>query len=184
MLWCENSKSVHFKRLGLAPLAFVLLLTVSACGFKPMYGGGEDGRPSVAEQMAAIRIAPLPDRIGQQMHNLLRDRLNPYGQPDDPAYMLKVEINESRRNLGVRKDETATRANLILSATFSLNGIKGKEALLLGKATSINSFNILTNQFATSFSESHARERALREISDTIRTRLGIYFSNLPEETT
>ncbi len=163
------------------PGVFCLLLGVavalSACGFKPLYGRSETQALSPVDHMAAIRIAPLADRIGQQIHNLLRDRLNPYGQPRDPAYRLNVVINEVRQELGIRKDETATRANLILSASFTLREFESDRVLLQGRTSSVNSFNILANQFSTDFSESNARERALREISDNIRVRLGIYFS-------
>ncbi len=167
------------------PGVFCLLLGVavalSACGFKPLYGRSETQALSPVDHMAAIRIAPLADRIGQQIHNLLRDRLNPYGQPRDPAYRLNVVINEARQELGIRKDETATRANLILSASFILREIESDRVLLQGRTSSVNSFNILANQFSTDFSESNARERALREISDNIRVRLGIYFSADPK---
>lgn len=129
--------------------------------------------------MAAVRIAPLPDRIGQQMHNLLRDRLNPAGQPRDPAYELRLTLNETKQELGIRRDETASRANLILAATFSLIEVATGEPVLRGRASSTNSYNILSNQFATRYAESNARSRGLREISDDIRTRLGIYFSGL-----
>ena len=77
----------------------------------------------------------------------------------------------------MRKDETATRANLILSASFTLRELESERVLLQGRTSSVNSFNILANQFATDFSEADARERALRELSDNIRVRLGIYFS-------
>ncbi len=163
------------------PGVFCLLLGVavalSACGFKPLYGRSDTQALSPVDHMAAIRIAPLADRIGQQIHNLLRDRLNPYGQPRDPVYRLNVVIKEARQELGIRKDETATRANLILSASFTLREFESDRVLLQGRTSSVNSFNILANQFSTDFSESNARERALREISDNIRVRLGIYFS-------
>ena len=127
--------------------------------------------------MAAIRIAPLPDRMGQTMHNFLRDRLNPEGQPGDPDYLLQVRLTATRRDLGIRKDETATRANLRLSAHFFLRDARSKAILFKGLASSVSSFNILEDQFATTFSEANARNRALRALSDDIRTRLGIYFS-------
>ena len=154
-----------------------LALTISACGFQPLYGRGDGQELSAVEHMAAIRVAPLPDRIGQQMHNLLRDRLNPLGQPHTPGYRLDVRLRESRQELGIRKDETATRANLVLSASFKLTELGSSRVLLQGNTSSVNSFNILTSQFATTFSESDARGRALRELSDDIRIRLGIYFS-------
>ncbi len=181
MSWFERARRMLRRRGALlVPLAGVLAL--SGCGFQPMYARTESAPVSPADQMAAIRIAPLPDRIGQQMHNLLRDRLNPRGQPREPAYLLNLRLSESRQELGVRKDETATRANLFVSASFSLREMKSKRVVLSGSTTSVNSYNILTGQFATTFSENDARKRALRELSDTIRTRLGIYFSKIAED--
>lgn len=177
MWWSKNSSCGSSGRLAAALLWLGLALTVSACGFQPLYGRGDGQALSTVEHMAAIRIVPLPDRIGQQMHNLLRDRLNPLGQPRKPGYQLDIQLSESRENLGIRKDETATRANLVLSASFELTELSSGEVLLQGSTSSVNSFNILTSQFATTFSESDARKRALRELSDDIRVRLGIYFS-------
>ena len=162
---------------GTAALLLGAALALSACGFQSLYGRSDAQAQSPVDQMAAIRIAPLKDRVGQQMHNLLRDSLNPRGQPSDPTYLLLVGINETLQELGIRKDETATRANLILSVNFTLRDIGSDRVLLRGTTSSANSYNILTSQFATQFSESDARKRALREISDSIRTRLGIYFS-------
>lgn len=160
---------------GLLLSAAILL---SACGFQPLYGGGGTGR-TPADELAAVRIAPLPDRIGQQMHNLLRDRLNPRGQPENPAYVLRMTLAESRQQLGVRKDETATRANLILSAKIVLRDAESNDILLDSHLRSINSYNILTNQFATTVSEKNARDRALRELSEDVRARLAVYFSQV-----
>ncbi len=182
MWWSRRHSSQSSNRpaavaLCSAVLFFGLALAISACGFQPLYGRGDGQALSSVEHMAAIRIEPLPDRIGQQMHNLLRDRLNPTGQPRAPGYRLAVRLSEAREELGIRKDETATRANLVLSASFELSEIGSDRLLMQGRTSSVNSYNILTSQFATTFSESDARGRALRELSDDIRTRLGIYFS-------
>jgi LPS-assembly lipoprotein len=173
----ERGRAV--RALCIAALGVVLTLVLAACGFQPLYGPTRAGVPSTIEQMATIRITPLPDRIGQQMHNLLRDRLNPGGQPRDPAYELRLSLTEGRQELSIRKDETASRANLILAATFSLHEIGSGRVLLHGLASSTNSYNILSSQFATTYGESNARSRGLREISDDIRTRLGIYFAGV-----
>ena len=77
----------------------------------------------------------------------------------------------------VDERRTRRRPDLILSASFTLRELSSDRVLLKGRISSVNSFNILTNQFVTTFSESDARERALRELSENIRVRLGIYFS-------
>ncbi|MFQ6019119.1 MAG: LPS assembly lipoprotein LptE [Kiloniellaceae bacterium] len=163
-----------------AGLLLALALAVAGCGFQPLYGRAGPTGETATTELAAVRIAPLADRIGQKMHNLLRDRLNPRGQPRDPAYLLQVGLTETRKELGIRKDETATRANLILTASFTLREMASNRPLLHGSATSINSYNILDNQFATAVSEDNARTRALRELSDDIRTRLAVFFAQSP----
>ena len=164
-------------RRAAAVIWVVAGLALSGCGFEPLYARQDGNVSAPNDEMAAIRILPLEDRVGQQMHNFLRDRLNPRGQPTAPRYELQVTLTELRDDLGIRKDETATRGNLTMSASFVLVDTQSRESLISGLSRSTNSFNILEDQFATLFSENDARERALRELSDDIRLRLGIYFS-------
>jgi LPS-assembly lipoprotein len=161
----------------LATAAAVLPLGgLAACGFQPLYGQGNQNE-SVSASLASVRIDPLRDRVGQQMHNFLRDRLNPDGQPVSPGYRLQVSLVEKLTELGVRRDETATRANLRMEADFTLLEYGGEAALLRGRSTSTTSYDILSNPFATTVSEDDARERALREVADDIQTRLALYFA-------
>ena len=177
MWWSRQGRSASFRGPATAALLVGMALALSACGFTPLYGGTDSQAMSPVDHMAAIRISALPDRTGQQMHNLLRDRLNPIGQPREPAYALGLRLSESRQELGIRKDETATRANLNLSVQFTLSSIQTGDLLYRGRFSSVSSYNILTSPFATGFSEADARARALRELANGIRTRLGIYFS-------
>ncbi len=173
MWWSRQDRDGSFR--GLAAVLLVgMALGLSACGFAPLYGGVDSQAMSPVDHMAAIRISPLPDRIGQQMHNLLRDRLNPIGQPREPAYALGLRLSESRHELGIRKDETATRANLDLSVRFTLSSTQTGDLLYSGGVKSVSSYNILASPFATGFSEADARARALRELADGVRTRLGV----------
>jgi len=177
MSWSRRTPSRRgFTGLALRAAAAVPLLAVASCGFSPLYGAGANNE-TVAANLATVRVEPLRDRTGQQMHNFLRDRLNPKGQPTAPDYVLQVDLTESLSELGVRRDETATRANLKMEAEFFLRPIGGESALLTGKSSSTTSYDILSNPFATTVSEGDARERALREVADDIRTRLALYFS-------
>ncbi|WP_179954094.1 LPS assembly lipoprotein LptE [Denitrobaculum tricleocarpae] len=130
------------------------------------------------DELAAIRIAPLSDRAGQEMHNLLRDRLNPSGQPSAPKYQLEVRLTESIRELAFESDETATRADLSIIANYRLVRIDNEKVISTGRSRSISSYNILERQFASTISEADARSRTLRDLADDIRIRLGAYFSS------
>lgn len=154
----------------------VLAGGLAGCGFQPLHAKGEDDL-AVSNELASVRIDPLRDRVGQQMHNFLRDRINPQGQPVAPNYHLKVELTEKLSETGVRRDETATRANLRMTAEFALIDAAGETVLYSGQSSSTTSYDILDNPFASTVSERDARERALREVADDIRTRLALYFS-------
>ena len=165
-----------FSTLRLLSPWLVLLAGLGGCGFQPLYGQAQGSPVATVEDLALIRIKPLVDRTGQQMHNLLRDRLNPRGQPTRPGYVLTVIVTESTRELGVEIDETATRSNLSLSASFDLTLASTGQHLTSGTSISINSYNILSNEFATFSAEQDARGRGLREIADDIKVRLAIFF--------
>ena len=162
-------------------ISWLLIVTtcsamLTGCGFRPLHSPKSGAS---AANLAEIRIEPIANRIGQQFHNLLLDKLNPNGPSLAPSYALHVSLTEDRQNLAVRKDTVATRANLIMRASFSLVRI-GDDALLMNNsAISVNSYNILNEEFATLSAENDARVRAVRELSDTIRTRVAIYLDNI-----
>ena len=83
------------------------------------------------------------------------------------------------QNLAVRKDEVATRANLVMHARFTLVRAHDNSTLLSTSAISANSYNILSEEFATLSAENDARARAVRELSDEIKTRIAIYLSRV-----
>lgn len=171
----SSSRRVLARRLA-GILAALSLAGLAACGFQPLYGSGGPANEGASAELAAVRIEPLRDRVGQQMHNFLRDRLNPGGQPIAPDYRLRVRLTETVTELGVLRDETASRANLKLVADFSLLPFDADAPLFSGQSSSTTSYDILSNPFATTVSEDDARERALREVADDIQTRLALYF--------
>ncbi len=165
-MWCIRKFSV------LTPAIIIALLT--ACGFRPLHG---DGTVSDASQLANIRIGIIEDRIGQKFRNLLLDRLTPRGAPARPRYLLGVTLSEGLQSLGVRKDATATRANLTVSANFTLSMVADKTLRYTGSASSTNSYNILESDFATLSAKNNARDRALRTLSEDIRARVAAALS-------
>jgi LPS-assembly lipoprotein len=176
MWWSEPVWAVAPRRLWAAAL-FALLAALSGCGFRPLYAPAGPEAAAPTDLMAAVRINPLPDRAGQQLHNLLRDQLNPGGQPLQPAYVLDLRLVQDTENVGIRKDETATRANLTLSSSFVLRAAEDNRVLYRGAVSSINSYNILDVQYPTDVAEADALARGLRELSEDIKLQLAVFFA-------
>ena len=161
------------RRFAAALLALGLLF---GCGFKPLYAPRDDNAV-VAAELATVRIARIEDRTGQQLRNFLLDRFNPDGQPANPLYNLRVELHESRHDLAIRKDETATRANLVIAASYQLIQAASGKQLFRASSRPTTSFNIIRSEFGAISAESAARRRGARGISDDIRTRVAVFFN-------
>ena len=161
-----------------------LLIVLGSCGFQPLYQK-QQASDAVIDDLAQVQVLNLidlqnhDDRLGQKIKNLLLDRLNPGGRPSNPFYTLAVTVGTSTAELGVKLTDEATRAKLSMSASYLLSEKKTKVVLLRGRTRSVNSYNVVTSNFATLSAENNAKDRAAREIADDIKLRLGVFFIEL-----
>ena len=162
------------RRHAVAAMGSVLAL--AACGFQPLYGRRSDDDRSLVE-MAAIDVLPVPDRIGQILRNELSDRLTPRGVPAVPRYRLGVSMSRSREGLAIERDESATRINLTVRVSYRLMDAASGDVLTNGIVRAVAAFNVVQSEFANIAAENDAEVRAARDVSEEIRNRLGVYFS-------
>ena len=66
-----------------------------------------------------------------------------------------------------------------MRADFVLVRAHDDFSLLSRSAVSINSYNILRSEFASLSAENDARARAVSQISDEIKTQIGIFLDGL-----
>lgn len=157
-------------------LTLGLLFALAACGFQPLYGTRTGSGEAVSADLAAIAVSPIEDRQGQQLRNFLLDRLTPAGKSGRSLYTLDVVLTRTVTELGYRKDETTTRAQITITADFILK--EGDKTRLHNASRAVASYNILEARFASVMAERDAETRALRQIADDIRTRLALHFSD------
>ncbi|MFL2770767.1 MAG: LPS assembly lipoprotein LptE [Rhodospirillaceae bacterium] len=170
---------MHLLLPGLVVLG--LSLALSACGFKAMYAdhngaGGMATSDLVVTQLSQVDVRPIAERRGMVLRQQLSEKLHP-GGIGSGRYDLQVRLASRTQELGVRKDSTTSRANLILTANYIL--WDGTKRLTRDRVRSTVSYNILDDQYATIASEKNAEARALKQISDEIRVRLAVYFERL-----
>ena len=128
-----------------------------------------------------MRIASIESRVGHKLHNRLLERINPRGRSLEPIYVLSVKTQISKSEIGLRINEETTRARLSLYAKFVLTERKSGIALMEGTVRSVNSYNIPPSGFGMVAAKDNATDRATREISDEIKTRLSLFFANRVE---
>lgn len=157
--------------------AVVLIGALSGCGFQPLYATSQ--KVPESRGFSDVYIKQVKDRIGQQFRNALIDMINPQGEPHRPAYELQATLTVSQQGLAVQKSASATRANARVNVSFSLIDIKSKETVWSGAASSVASYNILDSEYATLRALENVRARAVRQLAEDVRIRLGVYFHRI-----
>ncbi len=159
-------------------MVFLVLVTLlSGCGFRPLY---LKGKQNPQPDLTAIEIRPIVDRKGQILRNLLLDQLTPKGPSAHPAYVLDVTVDFSLTNLGIRRDDRATRALIKVTATYSLRRKQDEAKLFSGTSRANSGYDILDSDFAALVAEKDALQHSLETIAQDINLRLSFLFSGDP----
>ena len=156
-------------------LVFLLLAAplLAGCGFTPVYSsnGTGDGPPLKGVKLAGVEAsetaAPTLTRAFQRRTALAGDAVD---------YDLIVSVKESAQPLAVQIDDSVTRYNYRLDASYTLtNRADGKQ--IKGKANSVASFNVVSSQYSTLFAEQAAREKAARVLADEVERDILLKFA-------
>lgn len=142
-----------------------LALTLTACGFTPLYAaGGNAGN---------INIETIEGRAGHALRKALVQELAP-GLPglEGPA-SLNIVLNESIGRLALQPDEAATRTDIIVSADYVL-AFEGNA--LAGSSAAETSFLVPDAPFSDITAQIDATDRAMlvlaRRIADELRIKM------------
>lgn len=150
------------------------LLSLAACGFRPLYAGGPNSARRL--ELSQITISPISSKVGVDLRNELIDRITPDGEPVYPQYRLDIKLSEYREGLGIQKDTSVTRWNYQLAADYQLVDLGTGKMITRGTASSMTSYSVVDSQFATLSAENDAKEHASVDLGDQLELRLALFF--------
>lgn len=164
-------------------LAFGTASVTAACGFRPVYlpaGPGEAGDAS--RELAAISVDLMPERSGQLMRQALQERLE-RGGSEARRYTLLATLGIGGEGIGVLANNSVTRVRLIGSSTWYLRrDDPAKTLIATGSARSVESFNVLNQQFFyADLSNDVAQKRLTEGLADQITLQIASWFREHPQ---
>ncbi len=159
---------------GRAPVIVALALTLTSCGFQPLYGRGEG--QVATETLRQIRINPIADRPGQILRGLLSDRLQPKGL-ERARYSLDVNLAEGVSEVAVRRDATSNYSRLRLNGGIVLTDLETRQVVLSEPVRSEIGYINQEGGYGTLLAQNEARERAVQDLANTISLRLSAFLA-------
>jgi LPS-assembly lipoprotein len=155
-----------------ASFLIILLLSLSACGLKPLYGDGRNG--AVSSVLGQVTVDPIEGKNGWLMTNALNDRLDA-AKSSDAVYRLVVVLDDQIEGFGVRADDTVTRERRTLRARYQLVELASGNILLDATAGSDAGIDVVSSEFATIAAEDTALENLSQIVADKIISRLSLF---------
>jgi LPS-assembly lipoprotein len=174
----ENAVILTTKR-GLS-VAFVFLLAGAVTGcveplYAPRLGGG-----SLASDLRAIKVEPIPERIGHYLENELIFALNGAGSSPAPKYRLTVTIHE-RLSTPIVNTVTgeAQAGDVNVDAEYRLDPIEGGgNAIAAGSVTNFVVYDRSSQRLSNVRAARDAEIRNAKVLADLIRARIATALSS------
>lgn len=164
-------------RVGIIML--VALFGLQACNnLRPLYGtNGVEEQSSVVTELSNVEIPQPKNRLQQLIRNNLISSMSPPGREGDGRYTLVIVPASDEFDLVIQRNTDVSRRSYRLKVAFSLrDGTSGRK-IYSGSTFSEVSYDKITSEFANLQARNNAEERASRQVSQDIRTRLAAFFA-------
>jgi LPS-assembly lipoprotein len=145
-----------------------LTLLLAACGFQPMYAPG-DG----ANAIGPVQITEIEGKAGHVLRTEL-SRILAVENDGSPPASLEITLTEVVTPLGIRRDESATRAELRLTANYILTPAQANGTVMRGSVFTVVNYDVPPAAFGEIAAQDDARERAAETMAQRFRAELAL----------
>ncbi|HEX4765826.1 MAG TPA: hypothetical protein VH414_06060 [Lichenihabitans sp.] len=161
-----------------ASLLGLMLLGLGGC-LQPMYSslGGNLGA-----ELRAIKVEPVPDRLGHYLHDQLITNLNGTGESVAPKYRLVLTTHEYVQTALV--DTTTQRpvsGTVITNVDWKLLPVDSERPIAAGTVTSSASYDRSEQRYANIAASHDAEIRDARTLADQLTTRVAAALARPPQ---
>jgi LPS-assembly lipoprotein len=156
---------------ALSAVAVLSLAGGLAGCFQPLYS--ESAHPGLVEEVRAIEVAPIKDRVGHYLADDLVTDLNGTGQSPPPKYRLTVTLSLGTQTPTVNSElNVASSATMTGDANYTLTKVDGGSEVLKGNASAAAAYDRTAQRYGDLRAARDAEIRLARALSSEISLRL------------
>ena len=145
--------------------ALLVILSLSACGFEPVYGTG--GAGTVLQNR--VLVDKPDDRAGFFMVRRLEERL---GRASDPAFRLAIDLSVREESRAIDPEGDIRRFHLIATATYTLIEAGTGAEIQTDTISNFVGYSATGTSVATLAARRDAQERLITNLADEIVLKL------------
>lgn len=162
----------YFSSIFLQILLLIIIFTLAACGFTPLYGKKNQ---QYGKEMASIGLPVTNNQDKLMLIIALKQYLNPQNLIATKDYQLDLDLEVKEAPASVQQDTAILRYNIDAEVKYRLKNAEGivvKE----GKRTATVSYNSSNSDYSTYTSEQYSKEKLLGELAKNLEYEMIGYF--------
>ncbi len=144
-----------------AALALATAIALSGCGFTPLYGDG------AGVVLSRVAVTTPDDRFGYRLREAVEDAFGT-DMAATPGWRLDTAVEQDRRPLGRRIDDTAARYELTVRLAWTLTPAAGGSPVS-GAETAVVTYASADQPVAAIAAQEDAEARAAAELARKLR---------------
>ena len=157
-------------------LAAVLLLSLPACGFTPLYATNTDNDVSAGLRAVEVGTLVAEPELSRLVDRELRTLL-PEDDKTIAKYRVDITLQDRRRAVAVRQSESTSRFDYTLSGRYRLIDLETGNAIHNQKISAQSSYGIVSSQYASLVGREDAARRAAVELARRIEVDIAPFFA-------
>lgn len=155
-------------------VVFILLFTLSSCGFKPMLA--KDANQD--NVILPIKIGKVEAKNAKKIEKLLDETLHLEESSSLKSYRLDVEVTTKTDSEAIRKDGVTSRYRLKADLKYSLHEISTGNIINSGNIYRYGSYNVADSDFMNYMSDRYTSDNLFHDLFIELRNRLILELMN------
>ncbi len=162
--------------------ALLALLLLAGCGFEPLYDQDSAAPDADLGDVYVNNIAA--GRPGQQLRQVLQQRLGNPVSGADSRYQLTIGYGENAQGIAIQPDNSSTFTRVIGTASWTLSTVGlTPRVLATGNARTVDGFDQIDQQyFQATISNETLETRLTANLADEISLQLASWFRRAHEQ--
>jgi LPS-assembly lipoprotein len=152
----------------------VMASLLVGCGFKPTYS-----ERSLASSLARVEFDLPSTKLGYRIEHELSISLRPY-RNKEKTHRVEVEVSDRTYSIGVRVDDTYSRAEINASVNYKLIDKKTDKVLINKSFVELVTYNAANDPFGSVMAQNHAQQRLSSAIAKRLESELVHYYQGQP----
>ncbi len=160
-------------------LFIFITIALVGCGFRPMLASNSN----YGKYLEEIRLNDVSGEDKPRLQRMISETLGVHSHVK-PLYNLNVTISRQTTRMTIQKDSISSRYMVGVNLTYQLIYIENQKIMDQGTKMLSNSYDVedSNSEFAYYISEQYVSDNLLKELTEELKTRLGLVLSSQQEK--